>query len=56
MNHVKHKGKLQCKLLYKVFKEQNGYYPWHEISLIPSLIQLKDFLGVIKNYVIVVGK
>ena len=56
MTRVREKVKPPCKLLYKVFKEEDGYDPFIDISPFPTLIQLKDFLGGVYHCVTVVGK
>ena len=56
MNHVREKVKIQCKLSYKLFKEEDGYYPLLDIYQFPTSIQLKYFLGGIQHCVTVVGK
>ena len=55
MNHVREKRKPQCKLWYKLFKEEYGYDPSLNIYPFPTSIQLKDFLGRIQQCVTVVG-
>ena len=56
MNRVIEKGKSQCKILYKVLKEDYLYDQFLDISPFPTLVQLKDFLGGVHNYFTVVGK
>ena len=56
MNRVREKVKPRRKLLYKLFKEQNGYDLLIVIYQFPTLIQLKEFLGGIQDFVTVVGK
>ena len=56
INHVREKVKSLCKILYTLFKEDIGYYPFIDISPFPTLIQLKDFLCGIHHFVTVFGK
>ena len=56
MNCVIEKGKPQCKITYKIFKETDGYDPLFGISPFPTLIQLAEYLGDIQHCVTVVGK
>ena len=56
MNHVRKKGMKLCKLVYKIFDEQDGYDRFLGISPFPILIQLEYFLGGIQHFVTVVGK
>ena len=56
LNHVIKKVKPQCKLSYKLLKEENVHDPLLDISPYPTLIQLKYFLGGIHHCVTVVGK
>ena len=55
MNNVRAKVQPRCKLSYKVFEEQDGYDPLLEISMFPTLIQLKAFLGGLQHCFKVVG-
>ena len=55
LNHVREKVKPRCKLLYKLFKEENVYDILLEVSPYPILIQLKYFLVRIDNCITVVG-
>ena len=56
MYSVIENGKPRCKISYKLFKEEYGYYPLLDISPFPTSIQLKYFLGGIHHCVTVVGK
>ena len=56
LDHVREKGKPQCKLLCKLLKEEYVYDTLLSISPHKTLIQLKDFLGGIHHCVTVVGK
>ena len=42
---LRDKGKPRCKLSYYLFKENEGYDIWIEISLFPTIIQLTGFIG-----------
>ena len=42
------KRKTRCKLSYKLFEEQYGYYLLRDIYPFPTLIQLKYFIGGIQ--------
>ena len=56
LNHVIEKGKPQCKLSFKVLKEEYVCDQLLGISPYPALTQLKYFLGRIYHCVTVVGK
>ena len=56
LDHVREKGKPQCKLLCKLLKEEYVYDTLLSISPHTTLIQLKDFLGGIHHSVTAVGK
>ena len=56
MNRVRWKGKPRCKLLQKLWKEQDVYDPFIDIYPYTTLIQLKYFLGGIHHCVTVVSK
>ena len=56
MNRVIEKGKPQCKIPFKIFKETDRYDPLFGISPFPTLIQLAEYLGDIQHCVTVVGK
>ena len=56
LNYVRDKGKPQCKLSYKLLKEEYGYDTLVEIYPYPTLVQLKYFLGGIHHCVTVGGK
>ena len=56
LKRVREKGKPQCKLSYKILKEEYWYAPMLDISTNPTLIQLKGFICGIQNYVTVVGQ
>ena len=56
MNNVREKGKIRCKLSYRVFKEEYGYYTLLGIYPYPAVIQLKEFLRGIHHCVTVVGR
>ena len=43
LNNVREKVKPQCKLSYKVLKEEYGYYPLLDIYPYITSIQLEDF-------------
>ena len=50
------KVKPQCKFLYKLLTEKDVYDLLLDIYPYPTLIKLKDFIGVIHHHVTVVGK
>ena len=54
LDHLREKIKPQCKLSYKLFKEEDVYNTLLEISPYPTLIQLKFYLDSIHNCVTVV--
>ena len=48
--------KILFKLLYKVFKEEYGYYEFLEIYSYPTLNKLKNYLFGIHHCFTVIGK
>ena len=56
MNHTREKGKQRFKFSYKLFKEQDGYYPFIDTYPFTTLINLKEFPCGIQHCVTVVGK
>ena len=56
INCAKDNGKWQCKIFYKLFKEEDEYDTSIEIYLSPTLSQLKEFLCGIHHCVTVVVK
>ena len=56
LNHVIEKGKPQCKLLYRLLKEEDEYDPLFDMTTYPTLTQLILFSSGIHHCVTVVGK
>ena len=52
MKSVREEGKPQCKLSYKIFKDQYVYYPLLDIFPSPTIIRMKDFIGRIHNCIV----
>ena len=56
MDNVREKGKPRCKISYKVFKEQDGYYQLLDIYTFTTLIQLGYFFDDTQHCATFVGK
>ena len=56
LNHGRDNGKPQCKLSYKILRDEYGSDSFLDISPYSTLIQLKHFPGRIHHCDTVVGK